>query len=217
MKRSHIAALLRRDPSFRAVARAAGPTVLAFKGESVFQALVTSIVYQQLHGKAAATILGRVVALFPRKKFPSADDLLNAAPETLRAAGLSGAKTAAIKDVARFAKEGRIPPPRKIGALSNEELVERLTEIRGVGPWTVEMLLIFTLGRPDVLPTTDFGVRKGFQLHRKLREMPTPKELAAYGERWAPYRTTAALHLWQVANLASKRESAGRSAPKKKR
>ncbi len=210
MKASDIRAFLKLDPSFRAIARQVGPTLLKFKRESVFQALVTSIVYQQLHGKAAATILARVVALFPDKKFPTPEDLRDAAPEILRKAGLSGAKTAAVKDIARHALEGRVPTRRSAHRLSNQDLVEALTQIRGVGPWTVEMLLIFTLGRPDVLPVTDFGVRRGFQVHRKLREMPLPKQLAEYGKRWAPYRTTAALHLWQIANLASQREAVGR-------
>jgi DNA-3-methyladenine glycosylase II len=213
MNSAAIRALLKIDPSFRAVARQVGPTILPDKPRaSVFEALVTSIVYQQLHGKAAATILGRVKALFPRKRFPTPQDLLRVSPAKLRAAGLSGAKTAAIKDIARHAQAKKIPSRRATERLSNEELVAQLTQIRGVGPWTVEMLLIFTLRRPDVLPVTDFGVRRGFQLHLGLREMPHPKELAKHGERWMPVRTTAALHLWQIANLASKRKPAGRSS-----
>jgi DNA-3-methyladenine glycosylase II len=117
--------------------------------------------------------------------------------ERLRGAGLSRAKTAAVKDIAAKTLEGVVPTGRAIARLSDEEIVERLTAVRGVGPWTVEMLLIFTLGRQDVLPATDFGVRKGFAVTYGLKELPAPKDLLAHGEKWRPHRTTAAWYLWR--------------------
>ncbi len=161
-----------------------------------YRALVRAVVYQQLSGKAAATILGRVVALFPDKDFPEPEDLLDAAPETLRGAGLSRQKTAALKDIALKRTEGVIPPARALTRLPNEEIIERLTQARGVGRWTVEMYLIFSLGRPDVLPIDDLGVRKGAE--KLYRREFTPKTLGKYGERWAPWRSAAAWHLWRV-------------------
>lgn len=157
-----------------------------------------SIVYQQLNGTAAATILGRVKALYPRRRFPKPEDFLATPDEKLRAAGLSRAKTAAIKDLSSKTLAGVVPSARAIVQMSNEEILERLTTVRGVGPWTVEMLLIFTLGRPDVLPATDYGVRKGFALTYGLKELPKPKELLAFGEKWKPHRTTAAWYFWRA-------------------
>ena len=121
--------------------------------------------------------------------------------ERLRGAGLSRAKVAAIKDIAAKTVEGVVPGSRAIAKMSDAEIVERLTTLRGVGPWTVEMLLIFTLGRTDVLPATDYGVRKGFAVTYGWKELPTPKELLAYGERWRPHRTTAAWYLWRALEL----------------
>ena len=163
-----------------------------------FQSLVRAVAYQQLNGTAAATILGRVRALYPGKRFPGPDDLLNTPDATLRSAGLSRAKIAAIKDIAAKRVAGVVPSSRQIGAMTEAEIIERLTTIRGVGPWTVEMLLIFTLGRFDVLPVTDYGVRKGFALTYGWKELPTPKELLEFGERWRPHRSTAAWYLWRA-------------------
>jgi DNA-3-methyladenine glycosylase II len=165
---------------------------------SPFQSLVRSVAYQQLTGKAAATILGRVKDLFPTQSFPEPEDLLEIPEEKLRQAGLSRAKIAAVKDIAAKTLEGIVPPLDVIKKMSDEEIIERLTTIRGVGQWTVEMLLIFRLGRPDVLPATDYGVRKGFALTYELDELPTPKELLVFGEKWRPYRSTAAWYFWRA-------------------
>ncbi len=179
-----------------------GPcTLKPEKNCSPFQSLVRSVAYQQLTGKAAATILGRVTDLFPDRPFPEPEDLAGISDEKLRAAGLSRAKVAAVKDIAAKTLSGVVPTTKEIRRLSNEEILERLTSIRGVGPWTVEMLLMFRLGRPDVLPATDYGVRKGFALTYKLDELPTPKELLAHGEKWRPYRTTAAWYMWRALEL----------------
>jgi DNA-3-methyladenine glycosylase II len=166
-----------------------------------FQALVTSVTHQQLNGTAAETILGRVVALYPGKTFPEPKDLLATTEEQLRGAGLSRAKTAAIKDIAAKTLGGLVPTRRAAAKLTDAELVERLTTIHGVGPWTVEMLLMFTLGRPDVLPATDYGVRKGFAVTYRLKELPRPKELLSHGERWRPHRSVAAWYLWRSLEL----------------
>lgn len=166
-----------------------------------FQALVRSITFQQLNGTAAQTILNRVLALYPGKKFPTPEDILKTPDEKLRAAGLSRNKLAAIKDVAEKTIAGIVPDSRTIRKMPNEEILERLTSVRGVGPWTVEMLLMFTLGREDVLPVTDFGVRKGFSILYGLKELPTPNDLLAHGERWRPHRTTAAWYLWRAVDM----------------
>src|SRR5712664_510183 len=171
------------------------------KRRSPFESLVQSVVYQQLNGTAAATILGRVKALYPKKRFPTPEDIVATPDERLRGAGLSRAKTAALKDIAAKTIAGVVPTSRAIAKMSEAEILERLTALRGVGPWTVEMLLIFTLGRRDVLPATDYGVRKGFSLAYGLDELPHPKVLLAHGERWRPFRTTAAWYLWRALEL----------------
>ena len=179
-----------------------GPCRLAPKnGRSPFESLVRSVVYQQLNGTAAAAILARVKALFPGRRFPRPEDLLSIAEEKLRGAGLSRAKTSAVKDIAAKTLAGVVPTSRAIKSMSNEQILERLTVVRGVGPWTVEMLLIFTLGRPDVLPVTDYGVRKGFALTYRWKELPRPKELLEFGERWRPHRSTAAWYFWRALEL----------------
>lgn len=179
-----------------------GPCTLKPKSRrSPFQALVQSIVYQQLNGTAASTIFGRLKALFPDRRFPTPEDLRAAPDELLRGAGLSRAKTAAMKDLAEKTISGVVPTSRAIARMNEAEIMERLTAVRGIGPWTVEMLLIFTLGREDVLPATDYGVRKGFALTYGRRELPTPKELLEFGEKWQPHRTTAAWYLWRSLDL----------------
>ncbi len=167
---------------------------------SPFQSLVMAIAHQQLNGKAANTILGRFKKLFPGKKFPSAKDLAKVTDEQIRACGFSYNKIKSIRDIAEKTLSGVIPTSREIVKLSDDEIVARLTEVRGVGRWTVEMLLIFQLGRLDVLPVDDFGVRSGFRHAYKKREMPSPKELLAFGEKWKPHRTTAAWFLWCAAD-----------------
>ena len=182
--------------------RKVGPCTMKPKSRRApFEALVRAVTFQQLNGTAAETILGRVIALYPGKRFPAPEDLLATADERLRGAGLSRAKTAAVKDIAANTIAGVVPATRQIIKMSNEEIVERLTTVRGVGPWTVEMLLIFTLGRLDVLPVTDYGVRKGFAVVYGRTELPTPKELLEHGERWRPHRSTAAWYLWRALEL----------------
>jgi DNA-3-methyladenine glycosylase II len=160
-----------------------------------YRSLVRAIVFQQLSGKAAGTIHRRTLALFPGKDHPDPQDILAASPELLRSAGLSRQKIAALKDVSLKRIDGIIPPARQLARLGNEEIIERLTAARGVGRWTAEMYLIFTLGRPDVLPVDDLGVRKGAE--RLYERSFTPKGLAKYGQRWAPWRSAAAWHLWR--------------------
>jgi len=166
-----------------------------------FEALVRAVTFQQLNGTAAETILKRVIALYPGKRFPTPEDLLATHDERLRGAGLSRAKTAAVKDIAAKTIAGVVPTSRQIIKMTNEEIVERLITVRGVGPWTVEMLLMFTLGRLDVLPVTDYGVRKGFAVVYGRSELPTPRELLEHGERWRPHRSTAAWYLWRALEL----------------
>jgi len=190
------------DKKLARVIRKVGPVhVTPPKGVTPYRSLVEAVAHQQLTGKAARTILGRVLALFPGKKFPSPVDLVKTPNRKLRAAGFSWAKVAAVKDIAAKTLEGVVPTSRAMAKLSDAEIIERLTSVRGVGPWTVEMLLIFTLGRPDVLPATDYGVRKGFALVYRLKELPAPKVLLAYGERWKPHRSAAAWYLWRACDL----------------
>lgn len=186
------------DPVMSRIIATVGPCGLRPKRRSPYEALVQAVVYQQLNGTAAATIFGRVKKLFPGSRFPQPADLLGIPEEQLRGAGLSRAKLASLRDIAAKTLDGLVPSTREIRGLSNEEIVARLTQIRGVGPWTVEMLLIFTLGRPDVLPATDYGVRKGFALAYGLKDLPEPKELLARGDIWRPFRSTAAWYLWRV-------------------
>lgn len=192
-----------------------GPFALEREKRTPYQALVRAVVYQQLTAKAASTILGRVIALFPGQRFPRPQDLLGATDDALRAAGLSRAKVAAVKAIAQGALDGVVPTPRQVARLTDEELVERLTSLRGVGRWTVEMLLIFTLGREDVLPATDYGVRKGFALVHGHDELPTPKALLAHGERWRPHRSLAALCLWRALDTSRATPPAAAKSKKK--
>src|SRR3954465_3672881 len=168
---------------------------------SLFTALLRSIVYQQLTGKAAATILGRVVRLTAPRRFPTPRDLLELPPERLRRAGLSTAKPAAVRDLAARTLDGTVPPLARIRRMEDEEIIERLTIIRGIGRWTVEMLLMFRLGRPDVLPGTDLGIRKGFQLTFRTRKLPELSVITRRGERWRPYRSVASWYLYRALEL----------------
>ena len=163
-----------------------------------FDALAESIAYQQLSGKAAATIFGRVRALYPKRKRLDPEQLLATPDETLRAAGLSRAKTAALKDLAAKTIDGTVPSSRALLRMSDDEIIARLTQVRGIGRWTVEMLLLFDLGRPDVWPVDDYGVRKGFAKTFARRKLPTPKQLMKIGEKWRPYRSVAAWYFWRA-------------------
>jgi len=169
-----------------------------------FDALAESIAYQQLSGKAAATICGRVRALYPKRKWLDPEQLLATPDETLRAAGLSRAKTAALKDLAAKTIDGTVPAGRALIRMSDDEIITRLTAVRGIGRWTVEMLLLFDLGRPDVWPVDDYGVRKGFAKTFGRRKLPTPKQLMKFGEKWRPYRSAAAWYFWRALDAPEK-------------
>jgi len=169
-----------------------------------FDALAESIAYQQLSGKAAATIFGRVRALYPSRKWLDPEQLLATPDETLRAAGLSRAKTAALKDLAAKTIDGTVPASRALIRMSDDEIITRLTTVRGIGRWTVEMLLLFDLGRPDVWPVDDYGVRKGFAKTFGRRKLPTPKQLMKLGEKWRPYRSVAAWYFWRALDTPEK-------------
>jgi 3-methyladenine DNA glycosylase/8-oxoguanine DNA glycosylase len=166
-----------------------------------FQCLLKSIVYQQLSGQAASTIYRRLLSLFPGSRPPTARRLAAVSEAELRAAGLSRAKVAAVKDLAARALAGQVPNARVLGRLSDEEIVTRLTEVRGVGRWTVEMLLIFRLGRADVLPVNDLGIRRGFMLTYGLDQLPGAAQLNRAGECWQPYRSVASWYLWRATEL----------------
>jgi DNA-3-methyladenine glycosylase II len=196
---------LSRDPVMRRLIRLHGPCELAPGKWSPYEALTRAIAHQQLHGRAAESILARFVALFENARFPSPMDVSAARSARLRRAGFSRGKVRAIKDIARHAVAGRVPTRRAAARLDDDAIIEQLTRIHGVGRWTVEMLLIFTLGRPDVLPVDDFGVREGYRVAYARRERPTPKSLRAVGERWKPYRSVAAWYLWRAAGAARKK------------
>ena len=163
-----------------------------------FDALAESIAYQQLSGKAAATIWGRVRALYPRKKYLDPKLVLATPDEKLRAAGLSRSKVAALKDLAAKTINGTVPSARSLAKMTDEEIIERLITVHGIGRWTVEMLLLFDLGRRDVWPVHDYGVRKGFAKTFGRRKLPTPKQLMKLGEKWRPYRSAAAWYFWRA-------------------
>lgn len=170
---------------------------------SVFAALAQAIAYQQLNGKAAAAIFARVCALFPDGA-PTPEPMLRMTEEQLRGAGLSRTKLLSLRDLAQRAADGRLPTLADVRDMPDEIIIERLSEVRGIGRWTAEMLLMFRLGRPDVLPVDDYGVRKGFSIAYK-RELPASNELAAHGTRWKPYRTAASWYLWRVVERATAR------------
>jgi methylated-DNA-[protein]-cysteine S-methyltransferase len=198
-----IAHLRQRDAKMARLMDRVGPFRLQLKHTSnLFLALAEAIVYQQLTGKAAATIFARVRALFPRAHEGfTPEQILRVSDEKLRGAGLSQAKLLALKDLSRRARAGEIPTLAAATGMSDDELVERLIHVRGIGRWTVEMILIFRLGRPDILPVDDYGVRKGFALAYRKSELPKPLELATFGKRWAPYRSVASWYLWRALEL----------------
>jgi 3-methyladenine DNA glycosylase/8-oxoguanine DNA glycosylase len=171
--------------------------------ESVYESLLEAIAYQSISGKAAATIFARIKAL-GSNGCPTPQEIVRARTQTLRKAGLSHAKILAVKDLARKTIEGIVPSLAEAETMSDQELVARLISVRGIGAWTVEMFLIFRLGRPDVLPIHDYGVQKGFALTYGKRRIPKPKELLRFGERWRPYRTVASWYMWRAVELAGK-------------
>lgn len=195
-------ALKKADPVLAALMKKVGPFRLEpVRSFQPFEALATSISHQQLTGKAAETILGRVKDLYAPKRFPTPQDLVDASEASLRGAGLSGSKVAAMKDLARHTLEGAVPTARALKKLSDEEIINRLTVVRGIGQWTVEMMLIFRLGRPDILPVNDYGVRKGYSRTFGLEALVLPKELERQGERWRPFRTMASWYFWRALEL----------------
>ena len=201
------------DPKLGLLIERAGPYTLKLKSQhSPFEALLESIIYQQLHGKAAAAILKRLLTLFG-EIHPSPEHLLGASDDMLRAAGLSGSKSKALRDLAARTIDGTVPTLTAIRRMPDAEILERLTQVRGIGPWTVEMLLIFRLGRPDVFPLTDYGVRKGFSLtFKKLPKhkpfdatmLAKPTEMLRRSEKWKPWRSVASWYLWRACDLAGK-------------
>jgi DNA-3-methyladenine glycosylase II len=194
--------LTRADAVLGGLIRAVGPCRLEVAAEChPFQTLARAIAHQQLNGTAANTILGRLVDSCGAGVFPTPEQVLAASAESLRAAGFSFAKVAALQDLAQKTLAAVVPDAATLLELSDEEIIARLTQVRGIGRWTVEMLLVFHLGRPDVLPVDDFGVRAGFRATYGLSRLPPPKALAAWGERWKPYRTTAAWYLWRANEL----------------
>ena len=192
--------LTQADPPLARLIEQVGPFELELRSvdSSPFDALMRAIIYQQLSGKAAATIHRRVLALFPGDALPDPEEILAVPEDSLRGSGMSRAKVAAVKDLAAKTLDGVVPPIEYLHEMDDESIIDRLTAVRGIGRWTAEMLLIFYLGRPDVLPVTDLGVRKGFMLTYGLDDLPKPSELADYGQRWQPYRSVASWYLWRA-------------------
>ena len=200
------------DPRFAALIKRIGPPHLGVqRARSPYEALTRAIAHQQLHGRAAEAILGRFVALYPEHVFPFPEDVLSTAESKLRACGFSGSKIASIRAIAEGALDGTVPSRRASARLSDKALIERLTSLRGVGRWTVEMLLIFTLGRPDVLPVDDFGVREGYRALYEMDTQPKPRALAEIGQAWSPFRSMAAWYLWRAADEAKRQPPASRA------
>lgn len=182
---------------------------------SPYESLVRAIAHQQLHGKAATTILNRFLYLYPKAKFPTPQQILETDPDKMRMCGFSQSKVLSIRDIAQKALDGVVPGAAKITKMDNDEIIERLVQIRGVGRWTVEMLLIFQLGRLDVWPVDDFGVRRGYQLWKRKKDMPTAKELKGLGSPFAPYQSIVALYLWKVADAAKTPKVKGKTLGEK--
>jgi DNA-3-methyladenine glycosylase II len=195
--------LKRKCAVMRKLIRAHGPCGLAPKMKrSPYEALVNAVAHQQLHANAAGAILKRFCGLYPKGRFPKPEELLGTDQTALRGVGFSSGKIAEIRDIAAKRVSGLIPSRAAALRLGDEELIERLVEVRGVGRWTVEMLLIFTLGRTDVFPADDYGVRAGFRAAMKHEEMLKSKELREHAEKWKPHRSVAAWYLWRAADAA---------------
>jgi len=197
--RRHLAS----DPVMHRLMRLAGPCeIRPVRGRTPYEALLRAVAHQQLTGKAASTILARFFALYGDGRPPEPHELATTPHDALRAAGFSRAKAASLRDIAEKTLDGTIPDRRRLARLGDEAIIERLITVRGIGRWSVEMFLMFTLARPDVLPVDDYGIRNGFRLAYRKRSLPAPKALAAFGRRWAPHRTTAAWYLWRAVDLA---------------
>lgn len=190
-----------RDPALGAmITRVGGDGFVSRPTNSTFESLTHSIVYQQLSGKAAETIFGRFRALYPGE-FPAPKAVLATPHRKMRMAGLSEAKAKSIKDLAAHAVRGEIPSIAELRCMEPDVIVERLTVVRGIGRWTVEMLLLFRIGHPDVLPVHDLGIRKGLARIQRRRELPEPESVMKRGERWRPFRSVASWYLWRAAEL----------------
>jgi DNA-3-methyladenine glycosylase II len=185
--------------------------------DSVYESLLEAIMHQSIAGRAAQVIFSRIVALGTDGRCPTPQELLRVRKPKLRKAGLSRAKVAAVRDLAQKTIEGVVPTIEEAQKLSDQELVDRLISVRGIGAWTVEMFLIFRLGRPDVLPIHDYGVQKGFAITYGKKYIPKPRELAEFGERWRPYRTVASWYMWRAVQLAGSSARKIKKAPTKKR
>jgi DNA-3-methyladenine glycosylase II len=200
------------DHRFAALIRRVGPPALEVaRRRELYEALVRAIAHQQLHGRAAEAILARFIALHPGEPFPSPERVLATSGDLLRGCGFSAAKLAAIQDICAKTLDGTVPTRRQAARLADEVLIERLTRIRGVGRWTVEMLLIFTLGRPDILPVDDFGVREGYRVLFGLDVQPKPKALAELGLVWSPHRSMATWYLYRAVEEARKQGPVSRA------
>jgi DNA-3-methyladenine glycosylase II len=200
--------LAKIDPDLGRVIKATGPVLLAPDEERTpFYALLRAIAHQQLSGRAAETIMGRFHNLFPNVLHPAPEQVLAVEDTILRGVGFSRPKIKYIKDLAARALAGTVPNHDEVLTLADEVLIERLTEIKGIGRWTVEMLLIFKLGRMDVLPIHDLGIQKGFMITYRKRRMPKPEAILKYGERWRPYRTIASWYLWRAVDLAANKDN----------
>lgn len=199
-------ALMHADPRLASWMRRIGPLEPDPRWRRPFDpvdALARAILYQQLSGKAAATIVGRVEAAIGSRRL-HADTLARVDDAELRACGVSGNKVLALRDLAVRETRGEVPTPRRLSTMGQDDIVAALVPIRGIGRWTVEMMLMFGLGRPDVLPVDDLGIRKGAQIVDRLDALPTPEQLRKRGQRWEPWRTCASLYLWRIADAVSR-------------
>jgi DNA-3-methyladenine glycosylase II len=194
--------LARVCPRIKGLIARVGPPRLERDKQSLFESLVRSIAHQQLNGTAARTITARFVALYPDRDFPEPAEVLATEEAAMRGCGFSGSKVAAIRDIAAKALDGTVPTRRAAARLSDADLIARLTTIRGVGRWTVEMLLMHTLARPDIWPIDDFGVREGYRILHELPAQPSPKALAELGVLYAPHRSIAAWYMWRAVDEA---------------
>jgi DNA-3-methyladenine glycosylase II len=198
------------DPVMRQLIKEVGPFALKRgRGTTPYHALVRAVAHQQLHGVAAERILARLTALTAGPMYPTPKELLELPESALRAVGFSAAKARSLHDIAAHTVGGVVPSGRALARLSDEVIIDRLTAVRGVGRWTAEILLI-RIGRPDVLPADDFGLRSGFRAAYQRRELPSPRELRSFGERWSPYRTVASWYLWRAADRARQEAAAAR-------
>jgi DNA-3-methyladenine glycosylase II len=192
--------LIAADPVWVPLIERVGPCrITVDAAREPYEALVRAVAYQQLHGKAAAAILGRLLALHPEADFPAPAALLAMEETVIRGCGFSRTKMATILGIAAGAAAGTIPTRIEAETIADEDLITRLVALRGVGRWTVEMLLMFTLGRPDIMPADDFGVREGWRVLKGLEERPKPKAMTEIARAWSPYRSTAAWYLWRGA------------------